>query len=116
MGQAESLKSWVGIDKVVGNHLSLNEHELYPELEDVPVVATHSEVNYEKLSQVGPQVVISSVRVHGIVEEQEHLQSFDIQDVKLNLREPHLIKDKIKLLGQVFDKEERAQEIVKFYE
>src|SRR5699024_7587169 len=58
----------------------------------------------------------SSVRAHGVVNEQEHLQGFNIQDVKLNLRNPDYIKDEVLLLGKIFDKEEKAQQLVDFYE
>lgn len=115
-GTAEILQALGVSDRLVGNHKSIADSPLYPELQDVPVVATHSEINYEKLAEVKPQVVFSSVRAHGVVEEQEHLQNFDITDIKLNLRNPNLIKDEVMLLGKVFDEEEKARELVEFYD
>lgn len=114
-GTAEILKALGVIDLLVGNHQSVADHPMYPELQDVPVVATHSEINYEKLAEVQPQIVFSSVRAHGVVDEQEHLQGFNIKDVKLNLRNPDLMKEEVLLLGKIFNIEEKAQELVDFY-
>lgn len=115
-GTVEILKALGVIDLLVGNHSANANNPLYPELKEVPVVATHSEVNYEKLAEVRPQVVFSSVRAHGVVDEQEHLQGFNIKDIKLNLRNPEMMKDEVILLGKIFNKQEKAQELVEFYE
>lgn len=114
-GTIEILKALGVMDRLVGNHSANVGNPLYPEVQEMPVVATYAEVNYEKLAEVRPQVVFSSVRAHGIVDEQEHLQGFNIKDVKLNLRNPELIKDEVLLLGKIFNKEEKAQELVDFY-
>lgn len=114
-GTIEILKALGVSDRLVGNHSANVDNPLYSELKDVPVVATYSEVNYEKLAEVRPQVVFSSVRAHGVVDEQEHLQGFRIKDIKLNLRNPEVIKDEVLLLGNMFGKEEKAQELVDFY-
>ena len=114
-GTIEILKALGVMDRLVGNHSANVDNPLYPEVQEVPVVATYAEVNYEKLAEVMPQVVFSSVRAHGIVDEQEHLQGFNIKDVKLNLRNPELIKDEVLLIGKIFNKEEKAQELVDFY-
>lgn len=114
-GTGEILSALGVLDKLVGNHLTLDNNELYPELKGVPVVATHSEINFEKLAEVRPQVVFSSVRAHGVVEDEEHLRGFRIKDIKLNLRNPDTMKDEVLLLGNVFQREQEAQRIVDFY-
>lgn len=114
-GTAEILRALGVIDLIVGNHQALDDNPFYPELQGVPVVATHSEINFEKLAEVEPQVVFSSVRAHGVVTENEHVENFNIIDIKLNLRNPEVIKDEVILLGKLFGKEEKAQELVDFY-
>ncbi|AEF84039.1 periplasmic binding protein [Treponema primitia ZAS-2] len=115
-GPFEVLAALGVLDRVVGNHKSLEGSPLYPELAGVPVVATNSEVNFELLAQLQPQVVISSVRAHGVVTDEEALSGFNIVDIKLNLRNPDLMKEEILLLGKVFDREEKAREIAAFYD
>jgi iron complex transport system substrate-binding protein len=115
-GPFEVLAALGVLDRVVGNHQSLNGSPLYPELAGLPVVATNSEINFELLAELQPQVVISSVRAHGVVSDEEILSGFDITDIKLNLRNPDLMKEEILLLGRVFDREEKAGELAAFYD
>lgn len=115
-GIAEVLKALGVLDKVVASHASLEGHPLYPELAGVPSVATYSEVNVERLAETMPQIAISSVRAHGMIEENEHLQRFEIQDIKLNLRNPETMKEEVLLLGVIFGKEAEAARLVEFYE
>jgi iron complex transport system substrate-binding protein len=115
-GPFEVLAALGVLDRVVGNHKSLEGSALYPELAGIPVVATNSEINFELLAELQPQIVISSVRAHGVVTDEEILSGFDITDIKLNLRNPDLMKSEILLLGKVFGREKKAQEIVAFYD
>jgi iron complex transport system substrate-binding protein len=115
-GPFEVLAALGVLDRVVGNHSSLDGSPLYPELAGLPVVATNSETNFELLAELQPQVVISSVRAHGVVTDEEILSGFNITDIKLNLRNPDLMKEEVLLLGKVFDREERARELAAFYD
>src|SRR5690606_8862971 len=114
-GTIEILKALGVSDRLVGNHSANVDNPLYSELKDVPVVATYSEVNYEKLAEVRPQVVFSSVRAQGVVDEQEHLQGFRSKDIKPNLRNSKVIKAEVRLLGSRFGKGEQAQQLAAFY-
>ncbi|MDR2485792.1 MAG: ABC transporter substrate-binding protein [Treponema sp.] len=114
-GPFEIFSAFGILDRVVGNHHSLQGNPLYPELAGLPTVATNSEINFELLAELQPQAVISSVRAHGVITDEESLAGFDIKDIKLNLRNTDLMKEEITLLGTIFDKEEKAREIVAFY-
>jgi iron complex transport system substrate-binding protein len=114
-GPYEILAALGVLDRVVGNHQGLNGSPLYPELAGLPVVATNSEINFELIAELQPQVVISSVRAHGVVTDEDALKGFDIIDIKLNLRNPELMSDEVLLLGKVFGREEKARELVNFY-
>jgi iron complex transport system substrate-binding protein len=114
-GPYEILAALGVLDRVVGNHQSLDGSPLYPELAGLPVVATNSEINFERIAELQPQVVISSVRAHGVVTDEEALKGFNIIDIKLNLRNPELMSDEVLLLGKIFDREEQAQTLVSFY-
>lgn len=115
-GSAEAMAMLGVLDKIVGNHEALSDHPLYPSLKGVPAVATYSETSWETVAEVEPQVVFSSIRSHGVVTEQELLTGLDIVDIKVSFRRPALIKSEFRLLGKLFGKEERAEEIVAKYE
>lgn len=115
-GSAEAIAMLGVLDKIVGNHEALTDHPMYPELKGIPAVATYSETSWETVAEVEPQIVFSSIRSHGVVTEQELLDGLGIVDVKVSFRRPSLIKDEFRLLGKLFGKEERAEEIVAMYE
>lgn len=112
----EVLCAFDKLDVVAGNHQATEGNDLYDALSGLPTVATHSEINYEMLAELQPQVVLSSVRAHGVVTEQENLSGFDIEDVKLNLRNPDTMRSDVKLMGQIFECEDKAAEIIAFYD
>lgn len=110
------LSAFGKLDTVVGNHQSIAESTILPEIQDIPVVATWTDINYEELAKLQPQVVISSLESHGYITENENLAAFDIQDLKLSLREPARMQQDIDLLGQIFGCEDKAAEIDAFYD
>ena len=114
-GTADVMRALGVLDTLVGSHESMSGDPFWPEIQEVPIVATYSEVSFEALAEVEPQVVVSSVRAHGVVTENELLNAFDIADIKLSLRNPELIKDEVALLGKIFQREDRAQELIDFY-
>lgn len=101
---------------VTGTHQSVVDDPLFAQLQDKPVIASWSEINYEMLAELAPQVVISSMESHGYISENENLKSFDIKDVKVDLRNPDKMRNDITLLGQIFQSEEKAEEINAFYD
>lgn len=115
-GPAEILSAFGMMDNLVGIHQSLEGDPLYPEVQDRPVVATWSEVNFEALAMAEPDVVLTSVEGgHGAITDDQHLQTFDIVDVKTNLRDPRTMSEEILNLGTLFGQEDKAQELVDFY-
>jgi iron complex transport system substrate-binding protein len=114
-GPFEIFSAFGILDRVVSNHQSLLGNPLYPELAGLPAAVTNSEINFELLAQLQPQAVISSVRAHGVITDEEALAGFDIKDIKMNLRNPDLMKQEVLLLGTVFEQEATAQRIASFY-
>lgn len=112
---AEIMRALGVEDKIVGIHKSMKENPYWPEMQDKPVVASYSEINYEKIAEVKPQLVISSTRAHGVVGGQEKLDHFNIKDIKFSLRRPEIMKKEVLKLGKIFDRQERARELVNFY-
>lgn len=115
-GPFQVLDAFGKLGLVVGSHQAIADDPLYAELASLPVVATYSEVNYEKLAQLQPQVVVSSVQAHGVVTDDENLSGFDIRDVKVNLRNPDTMRGDIAVLGKVFDSEDKAAQLIAFYD
>lgn len=114
---AEIMRALGVEDKIVGIHQVMKGNPYWPEeIQEKPVVTSFSEINYEMLAEVQPQLVISSTSTHGVVGEQGNLKAFDIVDLKLNLRRPGLLKDEIIILGKIFDKEKEAEELIQFYQ
>ena len=112
----EIMDAFGKMDLIVGNHQAIAKNPLYAELKDLPEVATHSEINFEAIAELQPQVVLPSVRAHGVVTDEEALDGFDIQDVKLNLRNPDTMRNGITVMGQLFDSQEKADELIAFYD
>ncbi len=112
----ELLSAFGKLDLVLANIQATEGNPLYDALDGLPTVATHAEINYELLAELQPQVVLSSVRAHGVVTDQEYLSGFDIKDVKLNLRVPETMRGGVRVMGQLFSCEDKAQEIVAFYD
>jgi len=115
-GTADVLRALGVLDRLVGNHQAVVEDSFFAEIADVPAVATHSEISFEALAEAQPDLVISSTRAHGVVTDNEILAGLDIVDLKLSLRQPELMKQEVALLGQIFQVEERAQELIDFYD
>lgn len=109
---AEVMRSLGLGDRIVGVHESMHDNPFWPgRLGDLPQVATWSTVNYEKIAELQPQVVLSSTDSHGVVSNDEHLAAFDMVDVKLSFRRPAVMADEIALLGQIFDVPDRARQL-----
>ncbi len=111
------------IDKVVGiNRFKGNPvyFELIKELKDIPVVAeTEQDVNIERLLSVKPQMVIGlgGYPFHSTGLKQDtidRIESFGIPVILINVRS---LKDNyktIKLIGQIFNKERKTEEVVNY--
>lgn len=115
-GTADVLRALGALDRLVGSHQAVADDPFFAEIADVTPVATHSEISFEALAEVQPDLVISSVRAHGVVTDNEVLSGLDIVDLKLSLRRPELMKEEVALLGRILQAEERADELIDFYE
>lgn len=115
-GTAEVMRALGVLDRMVGGHESYIGDPFWEELQDVPVVATWSEVNFEAVAEVQPDLVIAGLgHGHGIVEDSEHLDALGIPYAAFSLRSPDEIDQEILTLGRVFGAEDRAQDLVGFY-
>lgn len=115
-GTAVAMRALGILDRLVGSHEALRDDPLWDDIADVPVVATYSETSYEALAEVDPDLVFSSLRAHGVVTDHEILEGFDITDFKIDLRCPELMKKDLMAMGTIFGVEDRAQNLVDFYQ
>jgi iron complex transport system substrate-binding protein len=103
------------LDRVVGNHQAL-QNSLFAKIASVPMIATYAEINYEALVQTEPNLVLAATSHHGYVSDSDHLDEFGIQFIALDLRTPSRMRNDVKILGQVFEREAQAQKIIDFYD
>jgi iron complex transport system substrate-binding protein len=114
-GPGTALAALGRLDVVTGTHQAL-QNSLYAEIAEAPMVATYAEINYEALAETRPQLVLSATSHHGYVSESDHLDEFGIQFIALDLRTPSRMRDDFRLLGQVFQREAAAQNVIDFYD
>ena len=85
-----------------------------PMLEDKPVVGTHGEIDYERMFEIRPQIVIT---YPGAIpaESEEQLKHADIQLVFLNCgRRPLSVRYGINMMGIILDKQQETGEFLDF--
>ena len=84
----EEMRSLGAIERVVGidqQTKSKVDEGFYPELEDVPLVGSWDEPDYEKIAEIHPDVVIMLSSFPPLPDEvQSHLEPFDIAVVGLD--------------------------------
>jgi iron complex transport system substrate-binding protein len=114
-GLGAALSALGVLDRIVGTHQSL-QTKLYGVAVDVPMVATNSSINYELLAEVTPQLALSATSHHGYVSDSDHLDEFGIQFIALDLRTPSRMRDDLRILGRIFQREAQAQKIIDFYD
>ncbi|WP_252187461.1 ABC transporter substrate-binding protein [Anaeromonas gelatinilytica] len=85
-------------------------------LDNVSVVASYFDTNYEAVAESKTQVPLCSNTVHGNVSVSEQLDGFGIKSIALDLRTPSHMRDDFRLLGKVFQCENKAQKIIDFYD
>ncbi|MDR0568736.1 MAG: ABC transporter substrate-binding protein [Spirochaetaceae bacterium] len=114
-GLGTALSALGVLDRVVGTHQAL-QNSLFGGIKDVPMIATYASINYEALVETTPQLVLSATSHHGYVSESDHLDEFGIQFVALDLRTPSRMRNDIRILGQIFEREAQAQKVIDFYD
>lgn len=102
-------------DCVVGVDLYTSQDEVYwPQFGEDETFGK-DEYDYEKIIELDPQVLV--VPKNGVVEESiEKLEPFGIQVVVITGWDNSDVPRQIRLCGQLFGKEEEAEELVQFYQ
>lgn len=104
-------------DKIAGIEMKPKERELYkraaPEFLDKPQVGSAKNINVEECANLNPDVVIIPTRLKEMIPKFEEL---NIPVVAVEPESLDSFLDCIKILGKSTNTEERANEIVKYYE
>lgn len=92
--RTEAVKVLGATDKLVG--IDQHSHEstnYYSDLSDLPVVGTWSEPDYEKIAELGPDIVITSANSGRVSQMEEMLSDFDNHHHRVGFlqRQPHKI-------------------------
>jgi len=116
---AEELRALGAIDRIVGIDTETKkkvDQGLFPELEDVPVVGSWDEPNYEKIAELKPDVVImlsswgpSPDEVAG------KLKPFGIAVVALDFYRVEVWEREVGTLGFMLGYENRADDYINFF-
>lgn len=104
-------------DKVVGVEMKSHERELYkeaaPEFCNLPEVGSSKTINVEECAKLEPDLVIIPTRL------KEFIPQFEKLNIPVIAIEPETLDsflECIKLIGKSVNSEERANEIVKYYD
>lgn len=116
----EELRSLGAIDRIVGIDTATKEKVdkgFFPELEDVPVIGSYDEPDYEKIAELNPDVVIMLSSYAPLPDEvQEKLEPFGIKVVALDFYMVEEWEREVTTLGKMLDKEEEAKEYIAFFQ
>ncbi|RSN72421.1 MAG: hypothetical protein DSO07_07900 [Thermoproteota archaeon] len=101
-------------DKVVGSQdyavkRDRTLQKVVPNIKDMPIVGTASSVNMEMLLSLRPEVVITWDVYPKVIED---IESAGIPVVAIRIKNLTSLEETIRLLGKIFGKEARAEEIV----
>lgn len=112
MNVLDALDSVVGVDWNIANDKEAWGREYD---ESYLIGSESSEVNYEAVIKKEPQVLITS-EIYDYQEMIEQLEPFGIQVVVCNAYDTPNFFDNMKLFGEMFGKQERAQEVVDYFQ
>jgi iron complex transport system substrate-binding protein len=117
---AKEMRALGAVDRIVGIDQSTKDEAdkgLLPELEDVPVVGTQEEPNYEKIAKLNPDVVIALSA--GYPPEPDEidakLEPFGIPVVGLDFYRTEVWFTEMETLGRMLGLEDRAAEYMDFF-
>lgn len=86
--------------------------EYYPEeyLQNLPQVSNADGISYEAIIEMNPDLIITyaNERYCDLDELEEKLSSTDIKIVALNFYNPEIVVDEIRIMGEIFNLEEKA--------
>jgi len=114
---AEAVKILGAGGKIVGIVDTVQRNTFYfPEISKKTVVGTWKEVDWEKVIELHPDLVIAYTTYGANVDiAEEKLSPFNVSVVGLNLYDPRTIREEIAILGYILDKELRAYEYIDWW-
>ncbi|MCW4023247.1 MAG: ABC transporter substrate-binding protein [Candidatus Bathyarchaeota archaeon] len=116
----EELKALGAIDRIVGidaNSKANVDKGLYPELENVAVVGSYDEPNYEAIAELDPDVVIMLSSYAPYPDEvQEQLDPFGIAVVALDFYRTEVFYRELRTLGFMLDLETETEDYIAFFQ
>ena len=116
----EELMALGAIDRIVGidtNTKANVDKGLYPALEDVAVVGSYDEPNYEAIAELDPDVVIMLSSYAPYPDEvQEQLEPFDIAVVALDFYRTEVFYRELRTLGFMLDLETETEDYIAFFQ
>jgi len=116
---AEAMRA-IGVDlseKIVGAYdfMIRRRPEYFPEIPDKPNVGSGKEPDYEKIAELQPEVVVFYPYYKPNVKE-EMIEKMGAIVLYESLYEPDAISQELKKLGMIYQKEEQAEELIKWYQ
>jgi len=101
-------------DNVVGIEPSIKDRGYFPKMTDKPIVGSQfRDLNYELIVELEPDVVLL-MDVGPVAKVIEKLSKIGVKAIVISIR-PEKIPETIELLGKMFGKEERAKEIIEWW-
>jgi len=99
-------------DKVVGVRTEAKEDDYpwLPRIQDIPAIGRRKELDYEKIIELKPDIVIASKKA--VEEMEEKLAPAGITVVALQLVEIEKFDPEFKILAKILGKDERAEEFI----
>jgi len=116
--RCEAVKVLGVADKIVGidSNSKKNSPYYFPELIDRPDVGTWTVPNVEVIASLHPDIVITSANQERLSKLEEKLKPLGITVIGFDFYREDRIKDEIKKLGYLLEKEDEAQEYIKWRE
>lgn len=115
----EVVQALGAIERIVGIDVATKDlvnQGLYPELQDIPVVGSWDEPNYEIIAGLEPDVVIMLSSYPPLPDEvQKQLEPFGIAVVGLDFYRTEVYFREVTTLGFMLGLEERAADYIAFY-
>ena len=116
---AEAMRA-IGVDlseKIVGAYdfMIRRRPEYFSEIADKPNVGSGKEPDYEKIAELQPEVVVFYPYYKPNVKE-EVIEKMGAVVLYESLYEPDAISQELKKLGMIYQKEEQAEELIKWYQ
>ena len=119
MSISEGILAMGAWDRTVSRDGIVDDDILYPGLHELPVITAPQnayDLDYEKLYELEPDVFIAAdLPLEGLDEIIERLEP-DIPVVVLNLYDHGVIADGLKTLGKMFGAEQKAEDIIDWYQ